>query len=183
MQHGAELGAPLEVMLALLLHDLGKPIPDRDVSHAHAAAELAGPVLDRLRYPTRVRGEVVSIVREHAFPVEQEFDAEAARRFLARHGDQLARELLQHKRADLLAKQVEPWELPALDGMERAVDAERAHPHRVRDLAIGGDELLALGIPEGPAVGHALRALLDDVLTDPARNTPEWLRERAKALA
>ena len=67
--------------------------------------------------------------------------------------------------------------------MERAVQAEREHPHRVRDLAIGGDELLALGIPEGPKVGWTLKALLDDVLTDPARNTPEWLRERAKALA
>ncbi len=183
VQHGAELGAALEVMLALLLHDLGKPIPDREVPHAHAAAELAGPVLDRLRYPTRVRDEVVRIVREHAFPVEEDFGGEAARRFLALYGDRLARELFQHKRADLLAKQVEPWELPALDGMERAVDAERSHPHRVRDLAIGGDELLALGIPEGPAIGRALQALLDDVLTDPARNTPEWLRERARALA
>ena len=53
----------------------------------------------------------------------------------------------------------------------------------MRDLAIGGDELLELGIPEGPEVGRALAALLDDVLTDPARNTPQWLRERAKALA
>ena len=67
--------------------------------------------------------------------------------------------------------------------MERAIEAERAQPHRVRDLAIGGDALLELGIPQGPAVGRALRALLDDVLADPARNTPEWLRERAKALA
>jgi poly(A) polymerase/tRNA nucleotidyltransferase (CCA-adding enzyme) len=183
VQQGADLGLPLEVMLALLLHDLGKPIPDRDVDHAHAAADLAGPVLDRLRYPTRVRDEVVRIVREHAFPDEQDFDGEAARRFLATHGEQLAGELFQHKRADLLAKQVEPWEIPALDAMERAVGAEREHPHRVRDLAIGGDELLELGIPQGPAVGRALQALLDDVLTDPARNTPEWLRERVKTLA
>jgi poly(A) polymerase/tRNA nucleotidyltransferase (CCA-adding enzyme) len=183
VQQGADLGLPLEVMLALLVHDLGKPIPDREIDHAHRAALLAGPALDRLRYPTKVRDEVVKIVREHAFPVEQDFGGEAARRFLAEHGDRLAQELMQHKRADLLAKQIEPWELPALDDMERALAAEREHPHHVRDLAIGGDELLELGIPEGPAVGRALQALLDDVLTDPARNTPEWLRERAKALA
>jgi poly(A) polymerase/tRNA nucleotidyltransferase (CCA-adding enzyme) len=183
VQRGADLDVPLEVRLALLLHDLGKPTHEPGTSHADEAAELAGPVLDRLRYPTRVRDEVVHIVREHAFPVEPDVDGEAARRFLARHGDRLAQELLQHKRADLLAKQVEPWELPALDAMVRAVEAEREHPHRVRDLAIGGDELLALGIPEGPKVGRTLQALLDDVLADPARNTPEWLRERAKALA
>lgn len=184
VQRGADLGVPLEVRLALLLHDLAKPIPSSDRGpHAEAAAELARPALNRLRYPARLISEVVRVVAGHAFPVEREFDGEAARRFLARHGERIARFLFQHKRADLLAKNVEPWELPALEAMEQAVMREREHPYRVSDLAIDGNDLLALGIPQGPQIGRALDALLDDVLADPSRNDPDWLRERARALA
>ena len=42
-------------------------------------------------------------------------------------------------------------------------------------LAIGGEELLRLGVPKGPALGACLRALLDYVLEDPARNEREVL--------
>ncbi len=183
VQRGADLGVPLEVRLALLLHDLAKPIPDRELPHAEAAAELARPALNRLRYPARLISEVVRVIAGHAFPVEREFDGEAARRFLARWGERIARFLFQHKRADLLAKNVEPWELPALEAMEQTVMREREHPYRVSDLAIDGNDLLALGIPQGPQIGRALDALLDEVLADPARNDPDWLRERARALA
>ena len=156
---------------------------DRELPHAEAAAELARPALNRLRYPARLIFEVVRVIAGHAFPVEREFDGEAARRFLARHGERIARFLFQHKRADLLAKNVEPWELPALEAMEQAVMRERAHPYRVSDLAIDGNDLLALGIPQGPEIGRMLDALLDEVLADPSRNDPDWLRERARALA
>jgi hypothetical protein len=121
-------------------------------------------------------------VRAHAFPVRQDFDGEAARRFLAEHGDRIARELIVHKRADLRSKVPEPWELPALDAMEEALEREAWQPHRVADLAIDGNDLLSLGYSEGPAVGRALATLLDEVLEDPGRNTSEWLRERAREL-
>jgi tRNA nucleotidyltransferase/poly(A) polymerase len=183
VQRGADLGVPLEVRLALLLHDLAKPIPDRDLPHAAAAAELARPALRRLRYPARLISEVVRVIAAHAFPVERDWDGEAARRFLAQHGERIARFLFQHKRADLLAKKVEPWELPALEAMEQAVAREREHPYRVADLAIDGNDLLALGIPQGPEIGRVLAALLDEVLGDPARNDPQRLRERARVLA
>ena len=51
----------------------------------------------------------------------------------------------------------------------------------VRDLAVGGEDLLARGY-RGPAVGEALRALLDQVLagTLPNEKTPllQWLARR-----
>jgi tRNA nucleotidyltransferase (CCA-adding enzyme) len=48
-------------------------------------------------------------------------------------------------------------------------------PIGIADLRIGGDELRQLGIPAGPIYAKILQALLERVLEDPARNTPEAL--------
>ena len=53
----------------------------------------------------------------------------------------------------------------------RAALEERARrPHRLADLAVDGDDLLAIGYREGPALGAALARLLDVVIDDPAAN-------------
>ena len=59
--------------------------------------------------------------------------------------------------------------------------AERGDCLEIRGLALGGAELLALGIPKGPALGACLRALLNAVLEDPARNEKAYLFAHAAA--
>lgn len=49
-------------------------------------------------------------------------------------------------------------------------------PLTLRDLALGGEDLAALGVPRGPQMGETLRTLLATVHRDPAANTPERLR-------
>jgi tRNA nucleotidyltransferase (CCA-adding enzyme) len=48
-----------------------------------------------------------------------------------------------------------------------------------KDLAIGGKELIALGMKPGPKIGEVMDALLDAVLEDPSINTQEKLTELA----
>lgn len=55
-------------------------------------------------------------------------------------------------------------------------------PVDVADLAVDGDDLRALGVPAGPAMGQLLRALLGEVLEDPARNRRDWLVARVRGL-
>ena len=55
-------------------------------------------------------------------------------------------------------------------------------PVEIGDLAIDGDDLRAAGIAPGPALGRVLALLLEDVLSDPGRNTREWLIPRAHEL-
>lgn len=59
--------------------------------------------------------------------------------------------------------------------------AERGDCLEIRGLALGGAELLALGIPKGPALGACLRALLNAVLEEPARNDKAYLSAHAAA--
>jgi tRNA nucleotidyltransferase (CCA-adding enzyme) len=177
VQAAADTGASLAVRLAALLHDLGKPGADGD--HAERGARLAGEALGRLRYPTRLRSHVTRLVRAHAFSLDQ-VDELFARRFLREYGDELAFDLVDHKEADLRGKQVPEEELGAASRLRSLLEQEQARPHRLKDLAVDGSDLIELGYAEGPDLGRALESLLDAVVEDPELNTREQLLERAR---
>jgi tRNA nucleotidyltransferase/poly(A) polymerase len=184
VQAAADAGTSLEVRLAGLLHDTGKPEAEREGSdHAALGAVAAGRALRRLRYPTRLRDHVVRIVREHPFPLPETPAAVDARRFLARHGERLADDLLAHRAADLAGKTVPAEEWERLDAFRALVDQERDRPHRLADLAVDGTDLLQAGFAEGPELGRVLRALLAEVVEEPERNDREHLLSRARELA
>ncbi len=184
VQAGADAGVPLEVRLATLLHDLGKPEAERDGGdHAVLGAAAAARALSRLRYPTRLRAYVVRIVREHPFAPEGEPSPVDARRFLARHGDRLALDLLAHRAADLTGKSVPENDWDWLGRFRTLVEQERAQPHRLADLEVDGADLISAGFSEGPELGRVLRTLLAEVVEDPERNSREHLLRRARELA
>jgi tRNA nucleotidyltransferase/poly(A) polymerase len=183
-QAAADAGTTLPVRLAALLHDVAKPQADAaGESHAAAGAAATGRILRRLRYPNGLREDVVRLVAVHDFRLDGEVDAAFARRFLASHGLERARELVALKRADLSVKEVDPAELAALARLEQEIEGQRDQPYRLPDLAVNGRDLLELGYREGPALGAALARLLDDVLDDPALNSREALLARARELA
>jgi len=181
VQYTSDAGAPLAVRLAALLHDLGKPDADATGGdHAHLGAGTTGRVMRRLRYPNTLRDDVVRIVAGHSFWLEGVIDDRFARRFLASHGLDRARELVVHKRADLKAKAVEDWELEHLAELARHVEEQRDAVYRLGDLAVDGRDLLELGFREGPALGAELARLLDVVIDDPAANARETLLALAR---
>ena len=56
-------------------------------------------------------------------------------------------------------------------------------PLELADLHVNGDDLRRAGIPAGPIYAKILHALLERVLEDPARNTPEGLLAEVPQLA
>ncbi|HVA30855.1 MAG TPA: HD domain-containing protein [Gaiellaceae bacterium] len=201
VQAAADGGASLAVRLAALFHDLGKPhVAWRGAdgrlhyyakpghaqrSHEQVGAELAAGALRRLRYPNDLRDRVVRIVRHHMFQVAND-DPVRARRFLAKHGDELAFELVDHKEADFRGKRVAGEaavpELDSVDRFRKTLQRERKSPHRLADLAIDGNDLIQLGFAPGPELGRALQDLLHAVVEEPSRNTRGYLLERAGSL-
>jgi tRNA nucleotidyltransferase (CCA-adding enzyme) len=177
VQAAVDAGATLPVRLGALLHDLGKPEDDDD--HAERGAEIASGVLRRLRYPTRLRAYVTRLIRAHSFSLE-DVDELYARRFRREHGEDLAFDLVAHKEADLRGKRAPAEELEAAARLRTLLEAERGKPHRVADLAVDGSDLIGVGFSEGPELGQALEALLDDVIEDPSLNTRDQLLERAE---
>ncbi len=182
IQFAADDRAPLAVRLGAFFHDLGKPEADETgENHARLGTRITGDVLSRLRYPGRLRRHVMDLVAAHAFPLEQ-VDELFARRFLRKHGEWLARDLVAHKRSDLRAKQVPQAEHDAVERLAQLIEQERSQPHRLADLAVDGSDLLEVGYSEGPALGRTLDRLLDDVVEDPQRNERDYLLARAKEL-
>lgn len=172
------------LLLAALLHDLGKPEADRSgADHTELGARIARDTLGHLRYPTRLRQEVVHLVRAHAFRTEAAWDGPSVRRFLAEHGDAQARRLVELKRADLGAKRVGAAETDGLADLAAGIEREQGSPHRLADLAVDGADLIAIGLREGPALGVTLRRLLDAVIDDPTLNERERLLRLAEEVA
>jgi putative nucleotidyltransferase with HDIG domain len=180
VQLTADAGDRLEVRLCALLHDLGKPESDRTgADHAATGAAIAKRVLDRLRYPRRLQEHVTRLVREHAFHELPEPEPVDARRFLLRHGEEAAQDLLAHKAADMRAKERTDEEHAAFARFRELVAAEGSSPHRLADLALDGDDLIAAGFREGPELGRVLALLLAEVVEEPSRNERDWLLARA----
>ena len=63
-----DVSRPDLLLLAALLHDIGKVAGARD--HSHTGAQLAGPILERWGLPERERDLVVLLVREHLTLIE-----------------------------------------------------------------------------------------------------------------
>jgi putative nucleotidyltransferase with HDIG domain len=199
VQAAADRGYSLSVRLAALFHDLGKPhvawrgTDDRlhyyarpgysRKSHEQVSAELAERALARLRYPNEIRRRVLRIVRLHMLDTRRS-DPVRARRLLSRYGQGLVSDLLDHKEADLHGKGEgpSPDDLQRLELLRRAVARERRSPHRIRDLAVDGNDLIGIGFQPGPALGKALSALLEDVIREPRLNTRDELLRRAREL-
>jgi tRNA nucleotidyltransferase/poly(A) polymerase len=181
VQATADADAPLRVRLAALLHDLGKPQADLSrAPHADVGRALATEILERLRYPTRLIRSVTGLVGAHSYRLDGPVDARRARRFLAANGEQQAFDLVLLKEADLRAKTVPVDEHAALARLRELLEEARAVPHRLADLAVDGNDLIQLGLPEGPEIGRALHRLLADVVEEPALNDRETLLARAR---
>jgi tRNA nucleotidyltransferase (CCA-adding enzyme) len=175
VQAAADANARLEVRLAALLHDLGKPEAPGFEEHAEAGAQIAAPVLARLRYPARLQRHVRRLVANHSYRTET--SPVAARQFLAAHGDELALDLADHRLADLQPKVVPAETIEEARLFRQLLEDERSSPHTLNDLAIDGSDLIAAGFSPGPELGRTLAALLERVVEDPSLN------ERARLLA
>jgi len=178
--------ARLVVRLATLLHDIDKPrtaAPSPKAAgelsfynHEKSGAARARAICERLRYPNRLAADVEVLVREHQFVYTDEWSDGAVRRMLARVGEARFDDLLAVREADIRGRGIATTEAEGLENLRAlAARVHRLQASRpalqVKDLVVTGQDVIAaLGIEPSPAVGEALKHLLDRVLEDPASN-------------
>ncbi len=146
----------------------------------------AAQVLLRLRFSNAEARDVSELVNALETGPSTT-DAETVRRWLARIGPHRLPDWtrVEAARARVRAarggSQGEPG-LPAVWRSSRR-QLQRGVPLSVDALAIGGRELIGLGLRPGPAFGRILDTLLDRALADPSVNTADRLRVMALELA
>lgn len=190
--HAVDAIAPEAVLrLTMLFHDSGKPQTfrydaqagvGRFPGHPAVSARIADAALRRLRCDNATRETVLTLVENHEMRTGHA--KKDLRRLLAKIGEENMRRLLLVRRADAAAHAPDAAaRLTALAGEdERLLDeivAERGCLH-VRELAVNGNDLLALGVPPGAAVGTLLSQLLDRVLDETLPNEREALLAAAR---
>lgn len=183
--------APRKLALrwAALLHDVGKVAtyaPDETgrghfYGHAKVGAAMAEEILLRLKAPTSLRNQVKDLIARHMTLLEP--DKKLLRRRLSQYGVEGVQNLLALQRADFGSKGVigdDP--APGFGEIGRLIEAllEEDACLRVKDLAVSGSDLIALGYRPGKALGDCLNRLLAAVLEEQLPNEREALLRLAQ---
>jgi poly(A) polymerase len=187
----------LELRLAALLHDIGKPktrrIDPLGVSFHHhelVGAKMAEGRLRALRYPNEVVHLVTDLIRlHHRFHTYRLGWTDSAVRRYVRDAGPLLGDLNTLVRADCTTRNPERAARLAerMDELERRIAelARKEELERIRPELDGHQVMKHLGVPPGPLVGEALEFLLDVRLTEGEigeqeayKKLDEWARRR-----
>ena len=181
----------LEIRLAALLHDVGKPKTKAGdgrhstfYNHEMAGARIAARMLDRLHVPKHIAEQVIHLIRYHMFYYNVgEVSAAGVRRFLARVGPDTIDDLIKVREADRIGSGVPkavPYKLRHLLFMIEKVKRDPISP---KMLKINGIEIMELlGTKPGPKIGKILAILLEEVIEDPFKNEHVFLKRRVQEL-
>lgn len=178
----------LPVRLALFLHDIGKPLcytEDENGGHFHGHAvpsrDIAKTVLERLRFDTKTKNEVLELILYHDAVIEP--TPKTVRRWLNKVGDDRLRQLLLVREADIRAHAAgtQGSRLARCSAVASILDEviRQEQCFSLKDLGVSGKDILALGIPQGKRVGEILHSLLDRVISGELQNDRAILLEEA----
>lgn len=180
------------VCMALLLHDIGKPLVkttdedghDHFYGHASVSGELAEQVLKRLRYSNEFTKSVKELIDAHGTVFTP--SRSCVKRLLNKYGVVQLRRLLKIRECDnkahTLAARPRFVEntIPFSELLEQVLLENEAFT--LKDLAINGNDLKKIGISPGPEMGKVLNFLLESVL-DGTENDKDTLVSLAKLAA
>lgn len=176
--------------LTMLLHDMGKPSMkttdekgvDHFKGHALVSEEIARKILRRLKFDNDTVKKVTRLVCYHDYRIEA--TPQNVRRAMNRIGVELFPYYLAVRMADVKAQS--PYR--RREKIENIVAMREVYQETLlngdcvtlRDLAVGGRDLMALGMQPGRELGSMLSELLEWVIDEPECNKKEILCEYVK---
>jgi tRNA nucleotidyltransferase (CCA-adding enzyme) len=176
------------VRLSLLFHDLGKPgcfTRDKNgvghfYGHPKKSLEITRRRLKALKSENVTRNIVSALVENH----DAVLTKKNLKRWIARVGEDTLRRLMDVKIADSLAQnpvmaRAKILELESLKNELNKI-VENDECFSLNQLAVGGKDMIALGMKEGPAIGAVLSALLDKVIDGKLPNDKDALLDYAR---
>ena len=196
LDHAAQKGWSLEIRLAALFHDIGKPRTRRwdgtkaggegkytFYGHEVIGERMTKKILERLKLPKKSSDLILKLVRGHMFFSDTEMiTLSAVRRVVVNVGKEHIWDLMNVRECDRVGmkKKEAPFRLRKYHAM---IEEVLRDPISVGQLAIDGKYMIeVLNIKAGPRMGSILSALLEEILDDPKKNTKEHLGELVASL-
>lgn len=168
--------------IAALLHDVGKPDSyvvgedgiDHFYGHDKKGQEIAKDILKRLRFDNETIKLVTKLISWHDYALSSLPSKKTFRKALNKMGADFFPTLIKIKKADMAAQSDYRLEerrnvLDGLCGMYEEIMTEK-DCLTIKDLAVNGSDLIAVGIKPGEGMGQILQYLLDKVLDEPRLN-------------
>ena len=182
----------LVVRLAVFFHDFGKPHSYQDgedgirhfKGHGKVSADMTDSIMKRLRFDNETRNNVVELVYYHdaTFEVGKKY----VKRWLNKIGEKQFRRLLQVKKADNKAQNLElsSDRIKELSEIEALIDEvlQEDECFSLKDLAVNGKDLIGVGYKSGKELGNTLNKLLQLVIDGDCPNEKEKLLQEAESL-
>lgn len=176
--------------LTMLFHDMGKPAMrttdamgvDHFKGHALVSEEIARKVLRRMKFDNDTVKKVTRLVCYHDYRIAA--TPKNVRRAMNRIGVELFPKYLEVRLADAMAQSA--WH--RREKIDNIMEMKELYREilinedcvTLKDLAVTGRDLMALGMKPGKELGDMLNKLLELVLDEPQRNNKEELCKYVK---
>ena len=176
---------PIPVLrFTMLLHDIGKPNTftqdEQGIGHfyGHGAVskEIAKQVLERLKLDRKTKESVITLVKYH--DIRCELSPIWIKKQLRKFGTNLFLQLLEVHKADITGQN--PNLLNRLEDIKKCEAMTKeilSEPpcFSVKDLAVNGSDLIAIGFSQGKTIGTILQFLLEAVIDETCKNEKQEL--------
>lgn len=175
----AVLYAPLQVRLAALLHDVGKPYCminyGKYSGHELVGRQMSLDICARLKAPSRLAERASLLVGLHMYDLSCAASENKVRKFIVNHYEAID-ELLMVKQADYSACKDDLSTAPCVKKWKKIIEKMKAEgvPFTLKQLAIKGNELIDAGIC-ADQVGKTLNFLLEQTAMGCVPNIKEKL--------
>lgn len=182
----------LRLRLAALLHDIAKPVSltitktgTHFYGHEQIGAEMSKSILERLKYPRKLIETVTLLIHQHMFSYQSDMSDSAIRRLISKVEPENIPDLLELRRADIVATGKVTAATPKYWGelSERilAIVKSAEEGDTQNKMALNGHELIEhFDIKPGPLVGTVIAYLSEQIIVDPELNRKDRLLELAQ---
>ncbi len=178
--------------LATLTHDIAKPHTKKMINgdatfykHEVVGASIMYNWMKTYKFSRKECEYVSKMVRHHQWRFEDNTTDKTIRHWLQEVGKTEWRDLITLRMADRLGNLKKKDKPVVTAKMKELVDRVEAMiasgtPIFKEDLAINGDDLIAMGMKPGPEFKDIFSNILGIVISSPEKNTKEWLTQYAQ---
>lgn len=179
----------LHLRLAVLLHNINK---SDDFSYERAEniqigdkrerrAARAQKILKSMRFDKETINKVYTLIAHYNIDLRE--DKRYIKKWMNKLTPNILKELLQLKKAELLIQDPKDRRsLNQINKINHLIDEVIASNscYTIKGLAINGQDLIKLGIPQGKLIGEILQQILAEVIEEKVDNSKEDLLHLAK---